>query len=701
MRLIAAAAALLSVSGARAAVKPFCFAQISDTHMSADHPERDDVLKTALGLIARESPRPDFILHTGDITDMGRAADFARYKRNIADAALPIHHTPGNHETRWADQSINRFRAEFGSPNVSFLHNGVRFIGFSAAIWLAHHGAVSGDTRRWIVSELAKDPKGTPAVLFCHQPPHYPSSVQMAGDDELWEAIKPYNVRLFAAGHVHAMRTWWRNGVLCHTTKAMMNDDGYYSLYEVGPDSITVHEVAMGPDGWRKKVAEVPLHETPLTVNVRDLGADRNDPHRRYFAATLDGPREPARGVTSVKWLADPHGRPASPDWVKLDATGPGRYAFTVATDGLIPGRHRLGVRAMDAEGRPWFGATPLVIPGEAVTARVFNAGTVLQAPAAVDDRSVYAGGWDGVFYAVDRRTMRPRWTFQTGGPVIGLADTDARAVFFGSTDGTIHALDRNTGHTLWKVKTGGPIQAHTRVADGTVFVASGDHNFYALDAETGAVRWKRAFGMHAQARPAVANGMVYIGAWDNTFYALDEKTGAVKWTRKTTGPNLMYSPAISSPCAVDGKVILTYPVPRDEPDAPQVVCVDGKTGETLWGARAADSTFSDSSPVSDGKNVYLCSIKGELHALDLKTGKPVWTAPMLGIVNDGGPALMDGAVVCNTLLGDVEAHDAGTGKRLWAWKTGEGFQFARPAVADGVVYQTSFDGTLTALAAK
>jgi outer membrane protein assembly factor BamB len=383
---------------------------------------------------------------------------------------------------------------------------------------------------------------------------------------------------------------------------------------------------------------------------------------------------------------------------VKLDPTGPGRYAFTVDTSALTPGRHRLSVRAIDAQNRPWFGTVEMPIVGKSPAVRVFDAGTALQAPAAVDARAVYAGGWDGKFYAVDRATMLLRWSFQTGSAIIGQAGTDDDAVYFGSTDQNIYALDKKSGRPIWKFPTNGPIQSHVRVAEGTVFVGSGDHNLYAIDAKTGKERWRYTMPMHLQARPAVANGMVYVGAWDNTFYALDARTGELKWTHKTTGPNLMYSPAISSPAVVGENVVITYPVPKDQPDAPQVLCLNGRTGETVWGYRPPESTSSDSSPTSDGKNVYLATISGQVYALDAATGKLAWTSPLEGTVGDGSAVAHAGQVICNTLYGVVEGHDAATGRKLWSYKTGGGFQFSRPAVDGKEVYQTSFDGTLTAI---
>ena len=90
--------------------------------------------------------------------------------------------------------------------------------------------------------------------------------------------------------------------------------------------------------------------------------------------------------------------------------------------------------------------------------------------------------------------------------------------------------------------------------------------------------------------------------------------------------------------------------------------------------------------------------MQGEVYALDLETGRRVWVSRLGGIVHDGSPVYHDGQVISNTFYGGVEAHDAATGKKLWSYKTGDGFMFSWPAAAGDAVYQTSFDGTLTAI---
>jgi outer membrane protein assembly factor BamB/predicted phosphodiesterase len=572
-------------------VKPFTFVHISDTHINPGTDKHDANLKAAVAEFNAMSPRPDFVIHTGDITEMGQSGQFALYKQDVSAATMPIYNSPGNHETRWADQRINRFTREVGRPNVSFLHNGVRFIGFNAAIWLEHHGAVSGDTRRWIVSELKKDPKGTPAFLFCHQPPMYPDNVFMTGDVELWKAIAPYNVRVFLNGHGHAFKSWTVNGVFCHMTKGMMNDDGGYTIYEVGADDIKAYEKLNGGD--RKLIATIPIREKPVKVDVDFIGSDRMNGATRLYNAKVAVPdAEGLSPLDRVEYLVDAHQRPNDENWTRIDPTGKGRYAFSVDTNKLSPGRHTLSVRAVDAQGGVWVHTEDLPTVGTSPVTRVFDAGTALQGPGAADDGAVYVGGWDGTLYAVERATMKPRWKFKTGGAVIGRPDVDSSAVYFGSTDENVYAVDKETGKQLWKFETKGPIQGHSLVADGAVFVGSGDRNFYAIDAKTGKERWSYTMGMHTQSRAAFGDGTVYLGAWDNTFYALDARTGALKW-KKPVGTMIFFSPAVSSPCLVDGKVITTEAVVGTDETTPQVLCMDAKTGEQVWGYRLPKGSSS------------------------------------------------------------------------------------------------------------
>ncbi|HDS0923030.1 MULTISPECIES: outer membrane protein assembly factor BamB [Stenotrophomonas] len=105
---------------------------------------------------------------------------------------------------------------------------------------------------------------------------------------------------------------------------------------------------------------------------------------------------------------------------------------------------------------------------------------------------------------------------------------------------------------------------------------------------------------------------------------------------------------------------------------------------------------------VADGR-VYAAAITGGVHALDLQTGKTVWTyepakvkkQPKLRL--SGGPGVGEGLVVIGTLDGQVIALDANDGSEKWRAKV-PGEVIAAPAIAQGIVFVRSNDGRVTAL---
>ena len=104
---------------------------------------------------------------------------------------------------------------------------------------------------------------------------------------------------------------------------------------------------------------------------------------------------------------------------------------------------------------------------------------------------------------------------------------------------------------------------------------------------------------------------------------------------------------------------------------------------------------------VADGR-VYAAAITGGVHALDLQTGKTVWTyepakvkkQPKLRL--SGGPGVGDGLVVIGTLDGQVIALDANDGTEKWRAKV-PGEVISAPAVGQGIVFVRSNDGRVTA----
>jgi len=142
------------------------------------------------------------------------------------------------------------------------------------------------------------------------------------------------------------------------------------------------------------------------------------------------------------------------------------------------------------------------------------------------------------------------------------------------------------------------------------------------------------------------------------------------------------------------------------------VAAFDKNSGDRLWathvGATDPDSWFSAKLPadVAGGlssayKKLYLGTEQGDVIALDVETGEPVWRVMVKGEVL-AAPAVDQGVVVVATHSGLIFGLDAETGEERWQYKGGSPALTLRanstPAVAKGAAFVGSADGKLTAI---
>ena len=250
----------------------------------------------------------------------------------------------------------------------------------------------------------------------------------------------------------------------------------------------------------------------------------------------------------------------------------------------------------------------------------------------AVANGMVYAGSYDGKFYALNAQTGAIRWKFATGGErrfeakgIHGLQPKNQTiadqfdvflsspvvaqgAVYFGSGDGHLYALDAASGELKWKFKTGDVVHASPAYADGVLYVGSWDSFFYAVDAATGKEKWRFHGGedplihnqVGFQSSAAVVDGVVYVGCRDSNLYALEAATGKEKWRF-----NNEMSWVISSPAVAQGKVFFATS------DSSLYHVVDAATGKSVL--RQQDKAYMFSSPTVAGDVVLIGVLNGTL----------------------------------------------------------------------------------------
>jgi 3',5'-cyclic-AMP phosphodiesterase len=208
---------------------------VSDTHLLAGGARlagRYDVvrnLERTLEAIERTGVRPDAVVFTGDLTDLGEPDAYRALRAAVEPLAArlgtPIVWVAGNHDERPA------LRVEMldGNPTQEPVTGvwdlgGLRLIALDSTIPGWHHGDLGADQLAWLSRVLAEPaPLGT--ILALHHPPlpsHLPffDILELRHQDALADAIAGSDVRAILAGHLHYATSGMFAGVPVHVASA-------------------------------------------------------------------------------------------------------------------------------------------------------------------------------------------------------------------------------------------------------------------------------------------------------------------------------------------------------------------------------------------------------------------------------------------------------------------------------------------------
>ena len=190
-------------------------AQITDTHITIDGRQARD-LTAAIAWIDALQPRPAIVLLSGDITNNGRPAQYARLCDILAASAGTIYLVPGNHDARPA------LRANVPSTHYPGVNgerimyaidaDPVRIIALDTTEPGRPGGSLDAASLDWLDAMLRAAP-AQPTLLFMHHPP-FRTGVNLA-DMFGFKGLREFRaivarhpqVRRIIAGHVHCERS--------------------------------------------------------------------------------------------------------------------------------------------------------------------------------------------------------------------------------------------------------------------------------------------------------------------------------------------------------------------------------------------------------------------------------------------------------------------------------------------------------------
>lgn len=154
----------------------FSFVQISDSHIGFKAAANDDVLgtlKQAIDGINALEVQPAFVMHTGDVSHLAKAAQFDDAKQLLSTLRVPLIVVPGEHDV--IGDNGKGFLAAFGRADAkdgwfSFDQGGTHFIALVNVFNFETMGLLGQAQLDWLQKDLAAQKSDTPVVVFGHVP---------------------------------------------------------------------------------------------------------------------------------------------------------------------------------------------------------------------------------------------------------------------------------------------------------------------------------------------------------------------------------------------------------------------------------------------------------------------------------------------------------------------------------------------------
>jgi outer membrane protein assembly factor BamB len=254
-----------------------------------------------------------------------------------------------------------------------------------------------------------------------------------------------------------------------------------------------------------------------------------------------------------------------------------------------------------------------------------------------VDKGQVYITSEKGIV-AIRRELGTLKWEYSIehgAGETMPLPIGDR--VFTSGYDGNSYALHRDTGAVVWKagfLSDAPPdppefdgkrarfqkILARPRGAacDGKIFVQCvfDQCRVIAMDCAGGKRLWSFGTGGWTDGVPTIVGDKVYITSQDRNLYCLEHDSGRLLWTFETKS-------WLSSQAGVEKEIVF---LPHHRGRLYQIAA---KTGEQLKLFEAEDlvdrESLVGSCPMISKGIVYFATVKGQVYAVDIDSGKVKW----------------------------------------------------------------------------
>ena len=270
---------------------------------------------------------------------------------------------------------------------------------------------------------------------------------------------------------------------------------------------------------------------------------------------------------------------------------------------------------------------------------------------------------------------------------------SEGDSLFAADIEGLVLAMNRETGKVLWKQELDLPVSGGVGAGYGLVLLGTLKGEVIALDSSSGEEKWRARVGGEVLSAPASNGNVVVVQTQDDRLIGLDAYDGRQLWRYDSTPAVLTLrgtgSPVVTNRLAVAGL------------SSGKVIAVDVERGIPVWEQRVAVPKGRtelervvdiDGGLMLSGGTLYVVSYQGQLTALDLESGRPLWQREASSYV---GVSSGFGNIYVSEATGTVEGIDERSTTALWSNDALARRQLTTPATLSSNVVVGDLEGYL------
>jgi len=284
--------------------------------------------------------------------------------------------------------------------------------------------------------------------------------------------------------------------------------------------------------------------------------------------------------------------------------------------------------------------------------------------------KTVFIGGMDGYFYAIDMNTGAEKWKFNSGQAILSTALVQNDQVMFVS-GGKIFALKQNDGTELWSYCSGeqaslaqiDPWDYHHSSPysqDNVVYYGDDWGNLNGVNASSGELVFKYTTDSKKAIRstPVINNGVLFFGDYAGIIYAVNTSESTLLWSH-VSYEKLPYEGFGMS----DSRFVVYKGGLYFGSRNPEYYCLDIKDGHKKWSIKDKMGSWMSGSTVIHNDTLYFGASDNHLfYAMDPLTGDIFWNHKTS--VNIFTIPLLFENYICFGTVNSYD-HDAGEGSLI------------------------------------